>query len=185
MKGNTLLSLLKFIIFIYLIVLLIKIVLPLLLLGISIYIIYRISSKKIKKSDNIEISKDDNENKKEEYKNYIINELFILSEKCNVLDINKKEEYLKKINELLNEFTERYDRIVESSYKSGIVLEYDNEEKIKMDFITRIAKLEEEINIEIEKETRKKDIHYESSKLQKNIGKKLNKFNTNQVRLTI
>ena len=189
MRGNLLVSFLKFIIIVYLIVLLFKFIFPVVLVGLLFFLAYKAYTKRVKTNKDNKIDKkidvSNESSKKDEYKNYIINELYILTEKCNSLDYDKKEEYLRTIKETLDEFTTRYDHMVDSSYESGLVLEQDTEEKIKMDFIERIVKLEEEINIELEKSNIKRDIHIESSKLNNTIGKKLNGFNSNQIRLAI
>ncbi len=187
MKGFV--SLIKFLLIIYLIWVLIDFLLPLLIVGFIITFMVIVLSKKIKteKSHQEKIIHEQKTTveKKDEFKNYIISELYKLTEKCNLLDSEKKVEYLKTIKDTLDEFTSRYDKLIDRSYEEGIKLELETEETIKMEYLSKIVKLETDINNEIEKSKRKNVIFKESNELQTIIGKKIQKENLNQTRLVL
>ena len=177
MKNNVLLSIIKFFIYLYLILLLIKLLFPaIVIFGIYMFIKYLYDknkkTNKIYKKEIISYKVNDIP-KKDEFKNYIINELYKLTEKCNSLNKETKIEYLNTINVTLDEFTKRYDTLINNSYKKGIVLNIDSEDSIKMDFISKVTKLESEIDNEIEKQNKKNVLINESSKLQSLINKKI------------
>ena len=175
MKDKTGIYIIKFIIYVYLACVLLKLLFPFVFLGLITYFtVSRIkkNNQKVVNINNIN-EKEYKSEKKDEFKDYILSELYKLSEKCNLLENSKKMEYLKLVKEVLDNFIKEYEEVIEKEYESGISLKLETEETVKMKTLAKITELEKMIDNELEKNNKKSIVLDESSELKKVIEKEL------------